>query len=197
MKRFLILIFISCCAFSSATAQTPFEFTCGNKQPETEKDFNNWIKKEVAYISTEKEKEIFRNLISNKDKIEFINNFWRRRDPTPDTTENEFKTEYCERVKYTSNFDSGIPGWQTDRGLIYIWYGKPDKIERDRKDFENLKNILFEKWFYKYLDVWTDGDFIFLDPTESNEFRLEKGKREELLKNAGSGLKTCFNCPTP
>ena len=59
-----------------------------------------------------------------------------------------------------------------------------------------MENILFEKWLYKYLPgEKANTEFIFLDPTESNEFRLEKSKREELLKNIEVGLRICFDCP--
>lgn len=197
MKRLLILFFCFCCLFFTATAQVSFEFTCQNKQPETEADFKSWIKKEVFWITTDKEKEEFSKLKSNKEKNEFINNFWLRRDPDPDTSENEFKTEYCQRISFTDNFDTGIPGWRTDRGMIYIFYGKTDKIEKGRTNFEGLENILFEKWLYEYLPgEKPNTEFTFFDPTESNEFRLEKTTREELIKNLGTGLRICFNCPS-
>lgn len=163
-----------------------------------EKVFQRWLERDVFYIITKTEKEIFLKLKTNDEKEIFIENFWLRRDPTPNSEVNEFREEYYERIAYANEkFSSGILGWRTDRGMIYILYGKPDKIEKGQTNLKELENILFEKWFYKYLPGETaNTEFTFFDPTESNEFRLEKAKREELIKNLGTGLRTCFNCPS-
>ena len=166
-------------------------------KPSDEKDYKRWLEKDAFYIITKIEKKEFLNLKTNEARENFINDFWLKRDPTPETEENEFREDYYERIAFANeNFASGIQGWRTDRGFVYIAYGKPDRIEKTRGDFEGLTDILVEKWLYKYLDSeGSNIEFIFLDPTESNEFRLEKEKREKLLKNIGTGLKICFNCP--
>ena len=193
----LILLLSVCVLCFSNQAQDRKIIVCD--KPSDEKAYKKWLEKDVLYIITKKQNEDFLNLKTNDEKEQFVENFWLRRDPTPETEKNEFREEYYERIAFANeNFALGIQGWRTDRGMIYILYGKPDKIEKGRSDLENLKNILSEKWSYKFLDgEGTNVEFIFFDPTESNEFRLEKGKREELLKNLGSGLRICFNCPSP
>lgn len=163
-----------------------------------EKVFQKWLERDVFYIITKTEKENFLELKTNDEKEIFIENFWLRRDPTPNSEENEFREEYYERITYANeNFSSGILGWKTDRGMIHILYGKPDKIEKGRSNFEGLENILFEKWIYKYLPGEpANTEFTFLDPTESNAFRLDKAKREKILKKLGRVLEICFSCPS-
>ena len=192
-KKFIFILAVSVLCFS-IQAQDRKIIVCD--KPSDEKAYKKWLEKDVFYIITNYEKDEFLKLKTNEEMESFIEKFWLRRDPTPDTKENEFRNEYYNRIAFANeNFASGIQGRRTDRGMIYILYGKPDKIERSRSNFEGLESVLFEKWFYKYLDgEGANIEFIFLDPTESNEFRLEKGKREKLLKNIGTGLKTCFNC---
>ena len=85
---------------------------------------------DVAYIITDEEKKIFKSLKTDDEREQFIEQFWLRRDPDPDTDVNEYREEYYQRIAYANeNFASGIPGWKTDRGHIYIMFGKPD--ERD------------------------------------------------------------------
>ena len=79
------------------------------------------------YLITDEEKKAFKALATDEERENFIENFWRRRDPNPDTEENEFREEYYERIAYANeHYTSGIPGWKTDRGRIYIAWGKPD-----------------------------------------------------------------------
>lgn len=159
--------------------------------------YKQWLRRDVAYIITAAEKKSFAALKCDEDREIFIDNFWQRRDPEPDTPENEFRDEYYARIKYANeNFESGVQGWMTDRGLIYILFGKPDKIDQGRANFENFKNILFETWSYKVIDGFnSDIKFTFIDPTEAKEFRLPESKRAEILKFAEAGLSICFMYP--
>src|SRR5713226_135971 len=92
--------------------------------------YKKWLDEEVAYIITDEERTAFLRLTNNEEREQFIEQFWLRRDPTPDTVENEFKEEHYRRIAYANErFASGIPGWRTDRGRIYIIWGKPDEIE--------------------------------------------------------------------
>lgn len=167
-----------------ARAKSPFIFTCSNLQPIIESEFKIWLNEEVFYLASKYERETFNKLSSVDDKLKFINNFWLRRDPDPDTEENEYKTEYCERVNYTKKFQSGIHGWKTDRGLVYILFGKPDRVEQIIQDFENLPDTLTEKWFYRYLDKGNmNHEYIFIDPTKTDEFLLRNVTRDNLLKH--------------
>src|SRR5216117_3445124 len=101
-----------------------------NVKPELKKAYKDWLEKDVTYIITDEEKRAFKKLATDDERERFIEEFWRRRDPDPDTEENEFKEEYYERIPYANeHFASGIPGWKTDRGRIYIMYGKPHEKE--------------------------------------------------------------------
>src|SRR5688572_2662785 len=101
-----------------------------NVKPEPHKAFKKWLDNDVAYIITSEEKKAFKALATDEERDNFIENFWRRRDPNPDTEENEYREEYYERIAYANeHFASGIPGWKTDRGRVYITHGKPDSIE--------------------------------------------------------------------
>src|SRR6266704_3667667 len=97
---------------------------------ELETPYRKWLNEDVSYIITDEERSAFKRLQNDEEREQFIENFWLRRDPTPDTIENEFKEEHYRRIAYTNEqFASGIPGWKTDRGRIYITYGPPDEKE--------------------------------------------------------------------
>lgn len=192
--KFLCLLGIFCLFSFAIQAQQRKLIACD--KPSDESDFKRWVESDAAYIITDSEKESFLQLKSNEEREQFIENFWRRRDPDPDTEINEFKEEYYERIAYTNeHFASGIPGWKTDRGLIYILFGKPDNIEKGRAEFDNLKNILFEIWYYQNVNgAGSAHKYTFIDPTETNQFRLPKGEREKILTKSKSGLTICSMC---
>src|SRR5262249_7462405 len=97
---------------------------------ELESPFQGWEKVDVAYIITDEEREAFHQLSNDAEREQFIEQFWLRRDPTPDTEENEFKEEHYRRLAYANeHFASGVPGWKTDRGMIYIKFGPPDEVD--------------------------------------------------------------------
>lgn len=171
---------------------------------EVKKVYKDWIKKDVAYIITSEEKKAFNQLKTDEERENFIENFWRRRDPNPDTEENEFREEYYERIAYANeHFASGIPGWMTDRGRIYITWGKPDSVEAhpsggayDRPSYEgggSTTTYPFEVWFYRHLDEVGDGlEIEFVDPTGTGEYRLARDANEKdaLRTVPGAGLTT-------
>jgi GWxTD domain-containing protein len=97
---------------------------------ELETPYKKWLNEDVAYIITDEERTAFKRLQTDEEREQFIEQFWLRRDPTPDTVENEFKEEHYRRIAYANDhYASGIPGWKTDRGRIYIMYGPPDENE--------------------------------------------------------------------
>src|SRR5215469_6982707 len=97
---------------------------------ELEGPYKKWLNEDVVYIITDEERQAWKRLATDEEREQFIEQFWLRRDPTPDTAENEFKEEHYERIAYANErFSSGKPGWKTDRGRIYITRGKPDEIE--------------------------------------------------------------------
>ncbi|MGI8917618.1 MAG: GWxTD domain-containing protein [Pyrinomonadaceae bacterium] len=173
-----------------------------NVKPELKKAYKDWLDKDVTYIITDEEKKAFKKLATDDERERFIEEFWRRRDPDPDTDENEFKEEYYERIAYANeNFASGIPGWKTDRGRIWIMYGKPDGREThpmggsyDRPSYEgggNTSTYPFETWFYRYIPGVGSGiEIEFVDPTGSGEYRIARNPNEKdaLLMIPGGGL---------
>jgi GWxTD domain-containing protein len=199
MKQMLLIIFSSffagfVCYAQENTKEDVSVKKESSKRTDSAINYKNWIEEEIVYIITTKEKTTFNALKTDEERQSFIEKFWHRRDPNPDTEENEFRDEYTERIAYANeHFISGIEGWKTDRGKIYITYGKPDKIEKGRKDFENLKNISFEIWFYDYLYPFcSKSQFTFTDLLQSNSFRLSDEDREKLSKLPANGLVECY-----
>jgi GWxTD domain-containing protein len=173
-----------------------------NIKPELKKAYKDWLEKDVTYVITDEERKAFKKLATDDERERFIEEFWRRRDPDPDTDENEFKEEYYERIAYANeHFASGIPGWKTDRGRIWIMYGKPDGQEShpmggsyDRPSYEgggSTSTYPFETWFYRYIaGVGSGIEIEFVDPTGSGEYRIARNANEKdaLLMVPGGGL---------
>ncbi|TEU06037.1 MAG: GWxTD domain-containing protein, partial [Candidatus Aminicenantes bacterium] len=113
--------------------------------------FIKWLKEEVVYIITRTEKDVFLQLETDRERELFIEAFWKHRDPTQGTPENEFKKEHSRRINYANyNLGRGVPkpGWKTDRGRIYIILGEPRDIERIVGESQ-IYNA--EIWFYQGL----------------------------------------------
>lgn len=173
-----------------------------NVKPELKKAYKDWLDKDVTYIITDEERKAFKKLATDDERERFIEEFWRRRDPDPDTDENEFKEEYYERIAYANeHFSSGIPGWKTDRGRIWIMFGKPDEREThpmggsyERPSYEgggSTTTYPFEIWFYRYLaGVGSGVEIEFVDPTGSGEYRIARNPNEKdaMLMVPGAGL---------
>src|SRR5882762_10857102 len=161
-----------------------------NVKPELKKAYKDWLEKDVAYIITDEERKAFKKLATDDERERFIEEFWRRRDPDPDTDENEFREEYYERIAYANeHYASGIPGWKTDRGRIYITWGKPDEIEThpsggayNRESYEgggSTSTYPFERWWYRNLPGHSDIQIEFVDPTGSGEYRIARNPFEK------------------
>ena len=186
---------------NSEKTQDPSEKT-RNVKPELNKAYKDWLEKDVAYIITDEERKAFKKLQTDDERERFIEEFWRRRDPDPDTDENEYREEYYERIAYANeHFASGIPGWKTDRGRIYIMWGKPDETEShpsggayNRESYEgggSTSTYPFERWFYRYLPgVGSGVEIEFVDPTGSGEYRIARNpdEKDALLHVPGAGL---------
>src|SRR5271156_6818708 len=97
---------------------------------ELSKTYKKWLDEDVRWIITDEERSAFKQLSNDEERDQFIEAFWQRRDPTPDTEENEFKEEHYRRIAYANeHYAAGIPGWKTDRGQIYIMYGPADEVD--------------------------------------------------------------------
>jgi GWxTD domain-containing protein len=169
---------------------------------ELETPYRKWLNEDVAYIISDEERAAFKRLQTDEEREQFIEQFWLRRDPTPDTIENEFKEEHYRRIAYTNeNFASGIPGWKTDRGRIYITYGPPDEKEThpsggtyERPSEEGggtTSTFPFEQWRYRYIEgIGSDIVIEFVDPTMSGEYHMtmDPSEKDALLYVPGAGL---------
>jgi GWxTD domain-containing protein len=162
-----------------------------NIKPELKRAYKDWLEKDVPYIITDEERKAFKKLATDEEREQFIEQFWRRRDPDPDTEENEYRELYYERIAYANeHFTSGRPGWMTDRGRIYIKFGKADEVEShpngglyDRPAYHgggSTTTYPFEIWFYRYLPGVGSGiEIEFVDPTGSGEFRIARSPNEK------------------
>jgi GWxTD domain-containing protein len=169
---------------------------------ELETPYKKWLNEDVGYIITDEERQAWKRLSTDDERQQFIEQFWLRRDPTPDTEENEFKEEHYRRIAYANErFASGIPGWKTDRGRIYIVYGPADEIESHpsggtyERPFEEgggtTSTYPFEKWRYRYIDgIGNDVNIEFVDTTMSGEYRMtmDPSEKDALLYVPGAGL---------
>src|SRR3989454_3431027 len=171
-------------------------------QEEGNRALRKWLDEDVAYIITDEEKATFKALKTDEEREQFIESFWLRRDPTPDTIDNEFKDDHYERIAYANeHFASGIPGWKTDRGRIYVMYGQADEIEShpsggtyDRPIEEGggtTSTFPFEIWRYRYIEgIGNEVILEFVDPTMSGEYHLttDPNEKDALLRVPGAGL---------
>lgn len=166
---------------------------------EPHKAFKQWLQ-EVEPIIRPDELKAWNKLQTDEEREQFINEFWRLRDPDPDTQENEYREAYFERLAYVNeHFSSGIPGYKTDRGRIYLKYGKPDDIEShpaggpyQRASWEgggSTSTYPFERWWYRHLPGRNDVDIEFVDPTGTGEYRIARNpfEKEALLHVPGAG----------
>jgi GWxTD domain-containing protein len=172
------------------------------KREELKSVYKKWLEEDVAYIITDEERRAFKALKTDEERDQFIEQFWLRRDPDPDTPENEYREEYYQRIQYANeHFSSGIPGWKTDRGRIYIKFGKPDSIEShpaggpyDRPSWEGggtTSTYPFEIWWYRYIEgIGSDIEIEFVDPTGSGEYRIARNpyEKDALLYVPNAGL---------
>jgi GWxTD domain-containing protein len=173
-----------------------------NVKKERSNMFKKWIEEDVAYIISDDEKKAWKKLATDEEREQFIEQFWRRRDPDPDTEVNEYLEEHYERVAYANqHFTSGIPGWKTDRGRIYIMYGAPNEKEThpsggsyERPSYEgggSTTTYPFETWFYRYLPGIGSGiEIEFVDPTGTGEYRIARSpdEKDAMLNIPGAGL---------
>ncbi len=167
--------------------------------------FTTWLTEEVIYIITREEREAFLHLTTNEEREQFIEEFWRRRNPDPDSPDNPAREEHYRRIAYANErFSSGIPGWKTDRGRTYILWGPPDEIEShpaggtyDRPPEQGggtTTTYPWELWRYRHLeDIGENIEIEFVDPSGSGEYHqtMDPGEKDALAKVPGAGLSTC------
>src|SRR5882762_3372695 len=164
--------------------------------------YKKWLDEDVAWIITDEERQAFRQLSNDEERDQFIEAFWQRRDPTPDTEENEYKEEHYQRIAYANeHFAAGIPGWKTDRGRMYIMYGPADEIEShpsggsyERPMEEGggeTSTFPFEDWRYRYLEgVGQEVIIEFVDTCMCGDYHMtmDRSEKDALLNTPNAGL---------
>jgi GWxTD domain-containing protein len=169
---------------------------------ELSQTYKTWLNEEVPYIITDEERKAFLTLSNDEERDAFIEAFWQRRNPNPDSPENEFREEYYRRIAYANeHFAAGKPGWKTDRGHIYIAYGAPDDIDAhpsggmyERPPEEGggeTSTFPFEVWHYRYLEgIGENIDIEFVDTCQCGDyhFTIDRSEKDALLHVPGAGL---------
>src|SRR5256712_2013597 len=166
------------------------------------KTYKKWLDEDVRWIISDEERAAFKQLSNDEERDQFIEGFWQRRDPTPDTVENEFKEEHYARIAYANeHFAAGIPGWKTDRGRIYIMYGKADEVESHPSGGQyerpmeegggSTSTFPFEQWRYRYLEgVGQEVIIEFVDTCMCGDYHMtmDRSEKDALLMTPGGGL---------
>ncbi len=169
---------------------------------ELDSQYKNWLEQDVVYIISPEERNAFLHLQTNEEREQFIEAFWQRRNPDPDSSVNAFKDEHYRRIAYANeHFAAGLPGWKSDRGRIYIVWGPPDSIDEhptggnyERPADEGggeTSTFPFEDWHYKYMEgIGENIDLEFVDTTMSGEyhFTTDPSEKDALMYVPGAGL---------
>jgi GWxTD domain-containing protein len=168
------------------------------------KEHQNWLNQDVTYIISDEERKAFKQLSNEEERDKFIESFWDRRNPNPDSEDNEFKDEHYRRIEYANDhFAAGAPGWKTDRGKMYIVHGPPDEIESHPSGGQYERPIEegggqtstypFEDWRYRHLDGIGEQVIIeFVDQCMCGAYEMtsDRSKKDALLMVPGAGLTT-------
>src|SRR2546423_13902747 len=174
----------------------------GRALKELDKQYKEWLNEDVIYIISPDERTAFLQLDTNEEREQFIEQFWLRRSGNPDLPDNDFKEEHYRRIAYANeHYASGIPGWKTDRGRMYIMWGPADEVEShpsggtyDRPMEEGggtTSTYPWETWRYRYMEgIGENVIWEFVDPSGSGEYRLtmDPSEKDALLHVPGAGL---------
>jgi len=188
------------------TAPKKIDKATKKKMKQTLKELDNaykqWLTEDVVYIITPEERNAFLQLQTNEEREQFIEQFWLRRSSNPDLPDNDFKEEHYRRIAYANeHYASGIPGWKTDRGRMYIMWGPPDEVDShptggtyDRPMEEgggSTSTYPWETWRWRYLEGIGENIILeFVDPSGSGEYHLtmDPSEKDALLHVPGAGL---------
>ena len=164
--------------------------------------YKTWLNQDVVWIISDEEAKSFKSLSNDEERDAFIEQFWLRRNPNPDSPENEFREEHYRRIAYANeHFAAGKPGWKTDRGHIYISFGKPDSIDSHPSGGAYQRPIdegggetstfPFEVWHYRYLEgIGENIDLEFVDTCQCGDYHytIDRGEKDALLRVPNAGL---------
>src|SRR5467141_645638 len=195
-------------AQAPATSTSPQKLTkeqkkkMGRALKELDAQYKQWLSEDVVYIISPSERTAFLQLSTSEEREQFIEQFWLRRSSNPDLPENDFKEEHYRRIAYANeHYASGIPGWKTDRGRMYIMWGPADEVEShptggtyDRPMEEgggSTSTYPWETWRWRYLEGIGENIILeFVDPSGSGEYHLtmDPSEKDALLHVPGAGL---------
>jgi GWxTD domain-containing protein len=164
--------------------------------------YKTWLNQDVIWIISDEETKAFKSLSNDEERDAFIEQFWLRRNPSPDSPDNEFREEHYRRIAYANeHFAAGKPGWRTDRGHIYIAFGKPDSIdshpsggtyERPMEEGGGETSVFpFETWHYRYLEgIGENIDLEFVDTCQCGDyhFTIDRSEKDALKHTPNVGL---------
>jgi len=196
-----VVILIAATAMTLAAWQTERpQDNSPTTQPQTNRavgsPYSKWLNQDVVYIIDDAERAAFQRLATDEERDKFIEQFWLRRDPTPGASKNKFKEEHYRRIAYANQHfrtASGTPGWQTDRGHMYIVYGPPDEIESHTRAGQSSYardtftpqsdwriytpvTVLVQIWSYRHLEgIGDNGTITFIDRTGRGDYHLAPG----------------------
>ena len=169
---------------------------------ELSKTYKKWLNEDVVWIISDEERAAFKQLSNDEERDNFIEAFWQRRDPTPDTEENEYKEEHYRRIAYANeHFPAGIPGWKSDRGRMYIMYGPADEVdshpsggsyERPMEEGGGETSTFpFEDWRYRYLEgIGQEVIIEFVDTCMCGDYHMtiDRSEKDALKYTPNAGL---------
>jgi GWxTD domain-containing protein len=164
--------------------------------------YKSWLEQDVPYIISDEERKAFKALSNDEEREAFIEQFWLRRNPNPDSPENEFREEHYRRIAYANeHYSAGKPGWKTDRGHIYISLGPPDSIDSHpsggsyQRPYDEgggeTSTYPFEDWHYRYIEgIGENIDLEFVDTCQCGDyhFTIDRGEKDALLHVPNAGL---------
>jgi GWxTD domain-containing protein len=192
MRSAALFLFLSCVAALAMQS---------DEEKSAAKYYDKWLNQDVLYIITDEERDVFSKLNTPEEKEQFIEQFWERRNPNPGRGGNEFREEHYRRIAYANaKFASGIPGWKTDRGRIYIMFGEPAEIEDHaggehyvRHSYEgggSTNTYPFQVWRYRHIDgVGDDVEIEFVDQSWTGQYKMSMNPwdKDMLLYVDGAG----------
>lgn len=161
-------------ALSAGTLAVVAAFTLTAWQSKPADAYDRWLNEDVPYIITMQERAAFQALTTDAERDHFVEQFWLRRDPTPGTVENEFKEEHYRRIAFANEHfasKSGMPGWKSDRGRIYITFGPPDEI--DSHPYQADGTPPTDEWRYRLIqNIGKDVRMKFVDTQLNGEYHM-------------------------
>ncbi len=174
----------------------------GKASKELKGEIKKWVDQDVRWIIGDDEMAALKQLSNQEEFDSFVEQFWLRRDPTPDTPENEFREEHYRRIAYANeHFAAGKKGSLTDRGQMYIKFGPADEVEShpsggtyDRPSEEGggtTSTYPFEQWRYRYLEgIGQEVIIEFVDTCMCGDFHMtvDRGEKDALAHTPGGGL---------